>query len=151
LRGNLYTGRFTAKAAPTPDPQHPVPTILRGHHQGQKRIEMILFGIKNCDSVKKARRWLDENNVTYQFHDFRKEGLDQATIEGWLTSVSWETLLNKRGTTWRQLEDSRKEHLNPQTAIALMLENPTLIKRPVIVRDDLTLVGFDEANYTSLL
>ncbi|MCX4188059.1 Spx/MgsR family RNA polymerase-binding regulatory protein, partial [Methylophaga sp. OBS4] len=84
---------------------------------------MILFGIKNCDTVKKARRWLDENNVAYQFHDFRKEGLDQATIEGWLTSVSWETLLNKRGTTWRQLEDSRKEHLDQQTAIALMLKN----------------------------
>lgn len=112
---------------------------------------MILYGIKNCDTVKKARRWLDDNNVNYQFHDFRKDGLDKATIEQWLQLVSWETLLNKRGTTWRKLEDPRKDNLNQDTAVELMLENPTLIKRPVLVTQSTTLVGFDENKYQGLI
>jgi arsenate reductase len=108
---------------------------------------MILYGIKNCDTVKKARRWLDDNNVDYQFHDFRQDGLEKSTIDGWLQSVNWETLLNKRGTTWRKLDDPCKDNLDQSTAVALMLANPTLIKRPVVESDTGCTVGFKEADF----
>jgi Spx/MgsR family transcriptional regulator len=110
---------------------------------------MILYGIKNCDTVKKARRWLDANGVDFQFHDFRIDGLDRNTIEAWLKTISWETLLNKRGSTWRKLEDPRKEQLDQTIAIELMLANPTLIKRPVITNNSDCMVGFKEAEYTA--
>jgi len=110
---------------------------------------MILYGIKNCDTVKKARRWLEANDVAFDFHDFRADGLDQATIESWLQKVSWEVLLNKRGTTWRKLDDPRKDDINEAIAIELMLSNPTLIKRPVVTANNDCMVGFKEADYTS--
>ena len=110
---------------------------------------MILYGIKNCDTVKKARRWLEANDVAYTFHDFRADGLEQSTIEGWLQKTSWEILLNKRGTTWRKLEDPRKEQLDETLAVELMLANPTLIKRPVMTRNDDCVVGFKEADYAA--
>lgn len=112
---------------------------------------MVIYGIKNCDTVKKAHRWLDANGVDFQFHDFRVEGLEQVTIESWLKTVSWETLLNKRGTTWRKLEDPRKENMDESIAIELMLANPTLIKRPVLVNHDKILVGFNEDHYMELI
>lgn len=108
---------------------------------------MKLFGIKNCDTVKKAMRWLDQHQVSYQFHDFRKDGLDQPTIEIWLNSVSWEQLLNKRGTTWRKLEDPRKDELDQQSAVELMLLHPTLIKRPVIEDASGVSIGFNESDF----
>ncbi|RKZ80028.1 MAG: ArsC family reductase [Gammaproteobacteria bacterium] len=110
---------------------------------------MILYGIKNCDTVRKARRWLDANGVDFQFHDFRADGLDEATINAWLTTVSWEILLNKRGTTWRKLDDPRKDQLDQATVIELMLENPTLIKRPVLSDDTDCMVGFKETDYST--
>ncbi len=110
---------------------------------------MILYGIKNCDTVKKARRWCEANGVAITFHDFRVDGLNEAVIKHWLRSVSWEDLLNKRGTTWRKLDDPRKEQLDQETAIELMLENPTLIKRPVLSNDSTCMVGFKEADYTA--
>jgi arsenate reductase len=110
---------------------------------------MILYGIKNCDTVKKARRWLDANDVAFTFHDFRIDGLTQKTIENWLQKVSWETLLNKRGATWRKLEDPRKGQLDEAIAIELMLANPTLIKRPVVTVNNDCLVGFKEADYAA--
>lgn len=110
---------------------------------------MILFGIKNCDTVKKARRWLDANGVVFQFHDFRIDGLDEATIKSWLQQVSWEVLINKRGTTWRKLDDPRKDQLDQTSAITLMLENPTLIKRPVLCDETSCKVGFKEADYAA--
>ncbi|MCB2428406.1 ArsC family reductase [Methylophaga pinxianii] len=108
---------------------------------------MKLFGIKNCDTVKKARRWLDEHQVSYQFHDFRTDGLDQATIEQWLNYVSWEQLINKRGTTWRKLEDPRKDQLDISAAIELMVTHPTLIKRPVIEDKSGVSIGFNESDF----
>ncbi|MDX1572806.1 MAG: ArsC family reductase [Methylophaga sp.] len=108
---------------------------------------MIVYGIKNCDTVKKARRWLDAHAVIYQFHDLRTDGFDRQTIENWLHSVDWQTLLNKRGTTWRRLEDPRKETLDKRTAVDLMLDNPTLIKRPVVCDTDGCHVGFNEQEY----
>ena len=110
---------------------------------------MILYGIKNCDTVRKARRWCETNDVAIQFHDFRTDGLDIATINNWLESVPWEVLLNKRGTTWRKLEDPRKEQLDQQTAVELMLANPTLIKRPVVTNNGDCMVGFKEADYAA--
>lgn len=106
---------------------------------------MIVYGIKNCDTVKKARRWLDEHHIDYRFHDFRQDGLNRAMMNNWLQSLDWETLLNKRGTTWRKLDDPRKNDLNQSAAIDLMLAHPTLIKRPVIETAKGCLVGFNEA------
>jgi arsenate reductase len=110
---------------------------------------MIVYGIKNCDTVKKARRWLEANDVAFTFHDFRADGLDQTTIESWLENVSWEVLLNKRGTTWRKLEDPRKDALTQDIAVELMLANPTLIKRPVVTVNNDCLVGLKEADYAN--
>ena len=108
---------------------------------------MKLFGIKNCDTVKKARRWVDEHQVSYQFHDFRKDGLNETTIKQWLEKISWKELINKRGTTWRQLDDPRKEQLDQQGAIELMLAHPTLIKRPVIEDASGVSIGFNESDF----
>lgn len=108
---------------------------------------MKLFGIKNCDTVKKARRWLDDHQITYHFHDFRTDGLDQSILQQWLNYVSWEQLINKRGTTWRKLEDPRKDQLDQQSAIELMLSHPTLIKRPVIEDASGVSIGFNESDF----
>jgi arsenate reductase len=108
---------------------------------------MILYGIKNCDTVKKARRWLDSHDIDYTFHDVRSDGINKATIESWLETVSWDSVLNKRGTTWRKLDDPRKETLNQAVAIELMLEHPTLIKRPVLTRNEDCMVGFKDDDY----
>ena len=110
---------------------------------------MILYGIKNCDTVKKARHWCDANNVDFQFHDFRIDGLDQATINHWLESVSWQTLVNKRSTTWRNLADCHKQQIDQTSAIELMLANPTLIKRPVLSDNSVCIVGFNQADYAA--
>lgn len=108
---------------------------------------MIVYGIKNCDTVRKARRFLDKHNIVYHFHDVRADGVDSATIRDWLHHVDWQQLLNKRGQTWRQLSDADKNTLDESQAIALMSKHPTLIKRPVISDNDGCVVGFDEALY----
>lgn len=95
-----------------------------------------LYGIKNCDTVKKARRLLDENGIAYRFHDFRADGLERATLERFAAGLGWETLLNRQSSTWRQLDESRKTGLELEQALALMLEQPTLIKRPVLDSGD---------------
>lgn len=110
----------------------------------------IIYGIKNCDTVQKARRWLEANGVTFQFHDFRNDGIDEKIIGQWLQSVSWETLLNKRSTTWRQVDQTQRDSINKENAIKLMLTTPSIIKRPVLVTNDTVLVGFDEARYQAL-
>ena len=106
-----------------------------------------LYGIKNCDTVRKSRRWLESHHIDFQFHDFRVDGLDEATIQHWLGSISWEVLLNKRSTTWKQLDDPRKDQIDQTLAIELMLANPTLIKRPVLSNDSDCMVGFKESDY----
>ena len=106
-----------------------------------------VYGIKNCDTVKKACEWLNKNNITYQFHDFRKDGLTQAKIKQWSGQVEWAALLNRRGTTWRNLTDKEKNNINKTYAIKLMAEQPTLIKRPVIEHNKQVLVGFSEDIY----
>ena len=107
-----------------------------------------LYGIPNCDSVKKAKHWLAENEVVYEFHDYKKLGADKSTLKAWSKKVGWETLLNRRGTTWRKLSDAeRGDELNENRAIQLMVDNSSLIKRPVVTVDDTVMVGFDESEF----
>jgi arsenate reductase (glutaredoxin) len=110
-----------------------------------------LYGIQQCDTVKKARKWLDHHGITYQFHDFRTDGLTVAMLEEFVEQASWETLLNQRSTSWRQLSDEQKSELSQTKAVNLMLETPTLIKRPVLQSDSGLMVGFSVENYEKLL
>jgi Spx/MgsR family transcriptional regulator len=107
----------------------------------------ILYGIKNCDSVKKARLWLDEHQIDYQFHDYRVEGLSPEQLGVFIDKAGWEQLLNKRSSSWRTLTDQQKTDLNVSKAASLMLENLTLIKRPVLDNGEQLLVGFNSDNY----
>ncbi|NTS76034.1 ArsC family reductase [Catenovulum sp. SM1970] len=106
-----------------------------------------LYGIKNCDSVKKAKKWLEQNDLDYQFHDFRAQGITIEKINAWLTQVQWDVLLNKRGTSYRQLDAEVKENLNADNVAELLLNNPTLIKRPVLEYADKVSVGFKADEY----
>lgn len=108
-----------------------------------------IYGIKNCDSMKKARAWLDEHGVPYIFHDYKAAGIDKDRLRRWIAKTSWETLLNRSGTTFRKLSDDQKSDLTEQKAIALMLEQPSLIKRPVLEMGDQLLVGFRPDVYQS--
>ena len=114
---------------------------------------LILYGIPNCNTVKKARDWLDANSVNYVFHDFKKQGIDAATINGWLTQQPWEKLINRAGLTWRGLDDATKAGITDNTtAIALMQAKTSVIKRPVLVKDSTILcLGFDENLYNETL
>ena len=106
-----------------------------------------IYGIKNCDTMKKARAWLDTHRVAYHFHDYKTEGIDKKRLDGWARSVGWETLLNRAGTTFRKLPDKDKEELTAAKAIALMLEQPSMIKRPVLDLGDKLVIGFKPETY----
>lgn len=106
-----------------------------------------LYGISNCDTIRKAKKWLKANGVDYEYHDFRKNGLDAEQLKGWVAELGWEVLLNKRGTTWRQQPDDVKNNIDEASAIELMLESPAIIKRPVLDLGDRRVVGFKEADY----
>lgn len=114
-------------------------------------MNITMYGIPNCDSVKKAKRWFNENDVEYEFHDYKKLGIDQGTLKAWSSQVGWETLLNRRGTTWRKLTEAERSDLTETRAIQLMIANSSLIKRPVIVSGDDVLVGFDESVFAEQL
>ncbi len=111
------------------------------------RQAVTLYGIKNCDTMKKARAWLDARGVTYAFHDYKAEGIDQARLEGWARSVGWETLLNRAGTTFRKLTEAERVDLDERKALALMLDQPSMIKRPVLDLDGRLIVGFKPEMY----
>jgi arsenate reductase (glutaredoxin) len=106
-----------------------------------------LYGIKNCDTMKKARTWLDQHGVRYDFHDYKTAGIDRARLESWCKQVGWEVLLNRAGTTFRKLPDADRADLNERKAVALMLAQPSMIKRPVLDRGGKLLVGFNPASY----
>ena len=110
-----------------------------------------IYGIKACDTMKKARAWLDDHGVAYAFHDYKAAGIDRATLERWAGQVGWEVLLNRSGTTFRKLAEADKADLNQDKAIALMLEQPSMIKRPVLEADRKLLVGFKPEQYEGLL
>ena len=101
-----------------------------------------IYGIKNCDTMKKARAWLDAHRIAYAFHDYKAEGIDKKRLEGWAKTVGWETLLNRAGTTFRKLPDKDKQGLTAAKAIALMLDQPSMIKRPVLELGTKLVVGF---------
>jgi len=109
---------------------------------------ITLYGIKNCDTVKKARVWLEQHNVTYRFQDLRVDGLDAARLRSWVKTLGWEALLNTRSTTWRQLPDADKRDLHATSAAKLMLAHPTLIKRPVLENGTEVTAGFSAAAYS---
>lgn len=111
----------------------------------------VLHGIKNCDTVKKARQWLDSHAVPYQFHDFRVDGLSETQLRQFLTQVDWQTLLNKSSSSWRQLTAEQQSDLNADKAVALMLAQPTLIKRPVLQTQTTLIVGFKPDVYAAHL
>jgi arsenate reductase len=112
--------------------------------------EIVLYGIKNCDTMKKARAWLDDHGIAYVFHDYKTHGIDRAKLQSWLGDVEWETLLNRTGTTFRKLPDKEREGLTEKKAVALMLAQPSMIKRPVLEAGGKVVVGFKPDAYASV-
>ena len=110
-----------------------------------------IYGIKNCDTMKKARAWLDGHGVAYDFHDYKVVGIERGRLEGWASKVGWESLLNRAGTTFRKLPDKDKDGLTEKKAIALMLAQPSMIKRPVLDVGGKLLVGFKPDIYAKAL
>ena len=105
-------------------------------------MSYVLYGIKACDTMKKARTWLEEHQVDYAFHDYKAAGIDRANLQKWCNEHGWQTILNRAGTTFRKLDDAQKADLDQPRAIELMLAQPSMIKRPVLDLGDRTLVGF---------
>lgn len=110
-----------------------------------------IYGVKNCDTMKKARAWLDGRGVAYRFHDYKAVGIDAATLQGWADRVGWETLLNRAGTTFRKLPESDKSGLDERRALALMQAQPSMIKRPVLEAGGELIVGFKPETYKAAL
>ena len=111
----------------------------------------ILYGIPNCDTVKKARVWLDQHDVAYAFQDYKKIGIDRPRLEAWVAEHGWEVVLNRAGTTFRALPDADKANLEAGRAVTLMLAQPSMIKRPVLDLGDRTMVGFKPERYAAIL
>lgn len=111
---------------------------------------VIMYGIKNCDTIKKARKYLEARDIEYQFHDFREDGVNEIQLRSWVAELGWEKLLNKRSTTWRNLPDETKENINELLALVVMEDQPTIIKRPVLESQNQVSVGFSEKQYDAL-
>ena len=111
---------------------------------------ITVFGIKNCDTIKKARNWLTDQGIEYQFHDFRANGIDRDRIETWIQQAGWETVLNRRGTTWRKLDPSIQEATTSDNVAALLAEHPAMIKRPVLENDGVITIGFKAEQYQTI-
>ncbi len=111
---------------------------------------ITLYGIKNCDTVKKARKWLDEHGVDYHFHDFRADGLKESTVTGWIDELGWETLVNKRSTSWKALDESERNSMDESSALNAIMAQPTLIKRPLLDTGKERFTGFSAANYDKI-
>ncbi|WP_100913226.1 ArsC family reductase [Pseudoalteromonas spongiae] len=109
-----------------------------------------LFGIPNCDTIKKAKKWLEQNNIEYTFHDYRKDGVNSEMVNNFCQQLDWQQLLNKRGTTYRQLDDATKENLNAESAVALLVEQPAMIKRPILEKNGEFHLGFKADQYQSI-
>jgi len=108
---------------------------------------VTVFGIRNCDTIRKARRWLDGQGVEYSFHDVRSDGLSRTQLESWVKTLGWENLLNRRGTTWRKLPEAVRDNINKRVAVKLMLEQPAMIKRPVLDLGNSMHLGFSEETW----
>jgi Spx/MgsR family transcriptional regulator len=114
-------------------------------------MSIVLYGIPNCDTVKKARAWLDAQGLAYVFHDYKKAGADPEKLREWVSAKGWETVLNRRGTTFRALPDADKAEIDAAKAVTIMQSHPSTIKRPVVEHDGGLLVGFDPAEWTETL
>ncbi|MCP4994299.1 MAG: ArsC family reductase [Gammaproteobacteria bacterium] len=108
------------------------------------------YGIPNCDTMKKARKWLTEHGIDYQFHDYKKRGVDEAQLHSWIDELGWEPLLNRRGMMWRKLDPQIIENIDQASAVQVMLEIPTIIKRPVLDLGNRQIIGFSEVTYQEL-
>ncbi|WLS10001.1 ArsC family reductase [Shinella sumterensis] len=113
-------------------------------------MTVTIYGIKNCDTMKKARTWLDAKGVAYRFHDYKAEGIDAESLKRWVETLGWETVLNRSGTTFRALPDADKQDLDAGKAVALMLAQPSMIKRPILDRDGALTAGFKPEIYDTL-
>jgi Spx/MgsR family transcriptional regulator len=112
---------------------------------------ITLYGLKTCDTCRKARAWLEQHNIAYEYHDVRGDGLDPALLERWLQTTDWEKLLNRRSLTWRRIPDAEKDGIDGARAVALIHEHPTLLKRPVLEAGDVIEIGFSPARYAELV
>ncbi|MFT4763671.1 MAG: arsenate reductase [Oleispira sp.] len=113
---------------------------------------ITMFGIKNCDTIKKARKWLEAEGIDYQFHDYKKDGLSVDMLNTWVKDLGWEALVNKRGTTWRKLPEEVKESIDQAAAIQVMLDNTSIIKRPLLIDDaQHKLLGFNAEDYQNFI
>ena len=111
---------------------------------------ITLYGIKNCDTVKKARKWLEAHGVDYQFHDFRVDGLEREAVQGWLAELGWQNLVNKRSTSWKSLDEQSRDNMDEPSALDAILQQPTLIKRPLLDTGHERFTGFSAASYESI-
>ncbi|MBI1683158.1 ArsC family reductase [Caulobacter hibisci] len=114
-------------------------------------MAVTIYGIKACDTMKKARTWLDEHGVAHDFHDYKVAGVDRASVERWVAQLGWETVLNRSGTTFRKLPDADKAGIDAAKAVDLMLAQPSMIKRPILERDGKLLAGFKPEAYGAFL
>jgi len=108
---------------------------------------ITLYAIPNCNTVKKARAWLDENHIEYDFHNYKKQGIDEATLKQWIDDLGWEVVINRKGMTWRKLDASIRDSMNAENALNIMLENQSIIKRPLIIKEGKKILGFNETDY----
>lgn len=113
--------------------------------------EIVIYGIKNCDTMKKALKYCDEKGVLYHFHDYKKESPDATILQKAITEHGWEQVINKRGTTWRKLPDDVKNNVTNENAVALAMENPSMIKRPLLLKGASIILGFSPDIYDALL
>ena len=111
---------------------------------------VTIYGIANCDTMKKARAWLSQNGIDFVFHDYRKQGLDAEQLSRWIDTLGWQDMLNRRGTTWRKIADADKASIDRESAIQIMLDNPAIIKRPLLAIDDHLHLGFSDSQYSDL-
>lgn len=112
--------------------------------------DIKIYGIKNCDTMKKAFGWLDQNNVSYEFHDYKKAGVNENVLRQAIEEHGWESVLNRRGTTWRNLSEDTKQGMNDAIAIQVAMENPSIIKRPLLLEGAKTVLGFKEDEYEKI-
>ncbi|MFP4154903.1 MAG: ArsC family reductase [Halothiobacillaceae bacterium] len=112
---------------------------------------ITVYGIGHCDTVRKARRWLDQRGIDYHFHDYRKQGIDAERLARWMDRLGWETLVNRRGTTWRNLPEAVREQMDQRAAVEAACDAPTLLRRPVVESEEELLVGFDEQTWAERL
>ena len=111
---------------------------------------ITLYGIPSCDTMKKARQWLANHDIDYVFHDYKKSGVPEKELKQWVKQLGWESLLNRNGTTWRKLDELLKKNINQTNVIKLMLENPSIIKRPVLDMNGQLLIGFSDETYQKI-